>query len=278
MWTTLDAIVKGSSETSAPLRPGQASASLERRCVLRPIDLAREHGLSAQAIRNYEDAGVFPPTERTVTGYRRYTPLHAQALRAFLALRTGHGHQHAVEIMRAVNEGDLDAAHRLIDATHAALLAERRTRAEVAAALGALSTAPTAPVPGPPLTVGELARRLGLHAATLRTWETEGILRPARDRATGYRVYGPDAVRDAEIARQLRRGGHPLRQIARFLETLRDTRDSGPLGDFLAGWQRRIAARGRHLLTGAAQLDAYLVLLEREETPRPGTGSRTGPS
>ncbi len=58
---------------------------------MRPIDLAREHGLSAQAIRNYDDAGILPPTERSTYGYRRYTPVHAQALRTFLALRGGHG-------------------------------------------------------------------------------------------------------------------------------------------------------------------------------------------
>jgi DNA-binding transcriptional MerR regulator len=44
---------------------------------LRPVDLAREHGLSAQAIRNYDDAGILPPAERNPTGYRRYTDLHA---------------------------------------------------------------------------------------------------------------------------------------------------------------------------------------------------------
>nr|WP_016701425.1 MerR family DNA-binding transcriptional regulator [Actinoalloteichus caeruleus] len=35
---------------------------------MRPVDLAREHGLSTQAIRNYEDAGVLPPAERSGSG------------------------------------------------------------------------------------------------------------------------------------------------------------------------------------------------------------------
>ncbi|MEW2501564.1 MerR family transcriptional regulator [Amycolatopsis sp. NPDC047767] len=226
---------------------------------MRPIDLAREHGLSAQAVRNYDDAGVLPPTERSDTGYRRYTPLHAQALRAFLALRAGHGHQPAVEIMRSIHRGGTESAYRLIDAAHVALLAERDTRTEVATALGTLSAAP-APFPGPPLTVGELARRLDVHPATLRAWETEGILRPERDRATGYREYGPDCVRDAEIARQLRRGGYLLRQVAQFLESLREAGGSDALSAFLDAWQHRLTARSRALLGGAAQLDAYLTL------------------
>lgn len=227
---------------------------------MRPIDLAREHGLSAQAIRNYDDAGVLPPTERSATGYRRYTPLHAQALRAFLALRRGHGHQRATEIMRAVHRGDTESAYRLIDAAHVALHTERDTRAEVATALS--TTTPT-PLPGRPLTVGELARRLGVHPATLRTWEAEGILRPERDRATGYRRYGPESVRDAEIARQLRRGGYPLRQVARYVESLHEAGGAEALSAFLEAWQDRLTTRGRDLLAGAARLDAYLTLLDR---------------
>jgi hypothetical protein len=61
----------------------------------RPIDLARGHGLSTQAVRNYEEAGILPPAGRTPHGYRTYTSLHAGALRAFLALVPGHGHRTA---------------------------------------------------------------------------------------------------------------------------------------------------------------------------------------
>ncbi|MGV9837649.1 TioE family transcriptional regulator [Nocardia niigatensis] len=230
---------------------------------MRPIDLAREHGLSAQAVRNYDEAGVLPPTERSDTGYRLYTPLHAQALRTFLALRHGHGHQPATDIMRAINRGDTDAAYRLIDATHLALHTERTTRTEVARALRSLSAPVPAAATGPPLTVGELARRLGVHPATLRSWETEGILRPDRDRATGYRRYGPDCVRDAEIARQLRRGNYQLSRITQFLDALRTAGDTDALTVFLDAWQQRLTARSRELLTGAAQLDIYLGLLEQ---------------
>ncbi len=235
--------------------------SLQRRYSLRPIDLAREHGLSAQAVRNYDDAGILPPVERTAAGYRRYTPLHAQALRAFLALRRGHGHQPATEIMRAINQDDPDAAYRLIDAAHVALLAERRTRIQVASALGSLATVGAAPIPGAAPTVGELGRRLGVHPATVRAWESAGILRPERDRTTGHRRYGPDDVRDAEIARQLRRGGYPLPRIAEFLESLRAAGGADELRAFLDAWHSRSAARSRDLLAGAAQLDAYLTLL-----------------
>jgi len=250
---------------------------------VRPIDLAREHRLSAQAIRNYDAAGILPASERSSTGHRRYTPRHAQALRAFLALRPGHGHQPATEIMRAVNRGDLDAAYRLIDATHLALRTERDTRTNVAAALDALSTTEPPPAGGPPLTVGELGRRLSLHPATLRGWETRGILRPARNRATGFREYDPDGVRDAQIARQLRRGGYPLTQIARFLNSLHAAGGADALTAFLDDWQHRLTARSRSLLAGAAQLDAFLAMPETgtlggdERQARPQTRHRRLP-
>ncbi len=229
--------------------------------------------MSAQAIRNYDEAGVLPPTERSASGYRRYTPLHAQALRAFLALRGGHGHQRAVDIMRAVNGGDTEFAYRLVDSTHVELLAERDTRTEVAAALGALSTTAPTPIRGRPLTVGELARRLGLHPATLRTWESAGILHPERDRVTGYRVYVPDCVRDAEIAQQLRRGGYTLTHVAQFLDQLREAGGTDALSAFLAAWQARLTTRSRALLAGAAQLDAYLARLDHS-----AAASQTNPS
>lgn len=126
------------------------------------------------------------------------------------------------------------------------------------------TTAPPA-IPGRALTVGELARRLGLHPATLRTWESEGLLRPERDRA-GYRSYGPEAVRAAEIARQLRRGGYPLRRIARFLETLHGAGGADALRVFLDAWQARLGERSRALLSGAGALDSFLA--SRESTER----------
>lgn len=234
---------------------------------MRPVDLAREHGLSAQAIRNYEDAGALPAAERSPSGYRRYTPRHAQAVRAFLGLRRGHGHQCALEIMRAVHRGDDDSAFRLIDTAHLELRAERDARAQVALALAALTTATPGPTPtGAPLTVGELARRIGVHPATLRGWEVAGILRPARTRSTGAREYGPRDVRDAEIARQLRRGGYPLAHVARFLDALRGAGGADALAAFLDGWQQRLAGRSRSLLAGAAALEAYLAMRDTGST------------
>lgn len=233
---------------------------------LRPVDLARRHGLSTQAVRNYEEAGILPAARRTAQGYRVYTPLHAAALRAFLALVPGHGHATAAAVMRAVHEGPADEAFRLIDESHAQLLEDRRTLRAVEAALGGL-TASTGPGRGwdgagglgaEDVHVGVLARRLGVRPATLRKWERAGLVRPARDPRTSYRVYDAVAVRDALMVHQLRRGGYLLEQIAPLTARVREAGGVEPLEGVLEDWRGRLSARGRALLAGAAELEAYL--------------------
>ncbi|MGY6651769.1 TioE family transcriptional regulator [Amycolatopsis sp. TRM77291] len=229
--------------------------NLQPRERLRPVDLAREHGLSTQAVRNYEADGILPAAERGPQGYRAYTPLHARALRAFLALVPGHGHATASSIMRAVNQDAVEEALRLIDESHAQLLDDRRTLQDVAAAIRDLE--PVAQERGE-MFVGPLARKLGVQPATLREWERAGLLRPGRDPKTGYRVYSAADVRDAKLTHQLRRGGYLLERIAPVLDQVRSAGGVVPLESALRDWHSRLSARGRALLSGAAALESYL--------------------
>ncbi|GHE43648.1 MerR family transcriptional regulator [Streptomyces vinaceus] len=249
------------------------------------MDLARGHGLSTQAVRNYEEAGILPAAARTPHGYRTYTPLHAAALRAFLALVPAHGHRTATAIMCAVNQGESDEAFRLIDESHAQLLDDRRTLQAVERALrdldlaagpapsaGPVPSAASAPAPasapsaGPvPVPgdgsggafIGSLAQALGIRPATLRKWERAGLVRPRRDPLTGYRVYGEADVRDARLTHQLRRGGYLLEQIAPLIAQVREAGGLEPLEAALCDWRARLSARGRAMLAGAAELETY---------------------
>ncbi|MET8154602.1 TioE family transcriptional regulator [Actinoplanes sp. NPDC049668] len=232
---------------------------------LRPVDLARGHGLSTQAVRNYEAAGILPDAERTPYGYRTYTGAHALALRAFLALVPGHGHQTAAAIMRTIHRDAVGDALRIIDESHVQLLDDRRTLLAVEAALRDLS-----PVPAErgDTFVGPLARRLGIRPATLRKWERAGLVRPRREPRTGYRVYGAGDVRDARLVHQLRRGGYRLAQIAPLIDQVRAAGGVAPLESALRDWHARLADRGRAMLAGAAALNAYLD--SREESQPQG--------
>ncbi|MEV0189898.1 MerR family DNA-binding transcriptional regulator [Kitasatospora purpeofusca] len=257
---------------------------------LRPVDLGREHGLSAQAVRNYEQDGFLPPAERTPTGYRIYTELHAAALRTFLALVRANGHATAGAVMNAVHAGRTDEALTAIDHGHAQLLRDRETLASVRGAVEHLAEA-DGPAPGDdvggngtgsgsgtgpfPLSIGEVAHRLRLTPATLRTWEAAGILLPARDRATGHRLFHPVDVRDAQLAHLLRRGGYRLPHIAAVVGQIRTAGGTGALAAALTDWQERLTVRGLAMLSAAAHLDTYLAAAA-DPDGRAGPG-RAGP-
>jgi DNA-binding transcriptional MerR regulator len=226
--------------------------------VHRPADLARVHGLSAQAVRNYERDGVLPPAERSSNGYRRFTNVHAKALSAYLALIPGHGYAASGEIMRAVNRGDIDPALRAIDHSHALLQRDRETLDTVEAAVAILTGTQREPQSRTAVRISALAHRLGVRPATLRTWERAGILQPVRDPATRYRVYSPADVRDAELAHLLRRGGYRLDHIAGVLRRVRDAGGPEPLAASLRQWRERLTERGQAMLTGAARLAEYI--------------------
>jgi DNA-binding transcriptional MerR regulator len=228
--------------------------------IVRPSDLARERGLSTQAVRNYERDGFIPPAERTPSGYRVYTEGHAAALRAYLALVAAHGYPAAGQIMNALHDNTLDDALIVIDRGHGQLQRDRETLDAVREAIGDLPAGPdNAPGSGV-RTIGELARRLRVTPATLRKWESAGILVPARDPATGYRIFRASDTRDAELAHLLRRGRYPLERIATVVQQVRTAGGTETLARALEDWQRRLTGRGVAMLDAAARLSEYLSL------------------
>ncbi len=221
---------------------------------MRPIDLAREHGLSTQAVRNYEESGLLPRAARTASGYRQYSRRHALALAAFVALVPGHGHAAASAIMVAVNEDRLDDALDLVDRSHAGLVSARGIVDAVETSLRDITVQSWDRVP---ISIGPLAHQLGLRPATVRRWERDGLLRPGRDHQ-GHRVYDAGAARDAHLIGQLRRAGHPIADIRVLLDELRDTRDPAQVARALADRRRTLNARSRAMLAAAAALHRYL--------------------
>lgn len=228
----------------------------------RPVDLAREHGLSAQAVRNYERDGILPAARRTPNGYRAYTGVHVVALRAHVALVAAHGHATGAEVMRAVGRGAQEAALRAIDESHLRLLRDRETLDAVEAAVGALTRPATTAGPDRPIPIGALAHRLDVVPATLRAWERAGILVPARE--GGARRYRSDDVRDAELAHLLRRGGYPLAHIAVVVDQVRRAGGPEPLAASLSDWRARLDVRARAMLTAAGRLADYLEVSDGE--------------
>ncbi|MFC8194859.1 MerR family transcriptional regulator [Streptomyces sp. NPDC060006] len=225
---------------------------------LRAVDLARAAGVSTQQVRNYVETGLLPPVERTESGYRVFTDVHAHALTAARALAAGHGWPTTGAIMRAVHGGDLEGALAALDASHAELHRERGELAEVLGVLGALTTLDTLPADRGGLRIGEVADVVGVRTPVLRLWETRGLLRPTREKSTGYRRYPASEVRLARIVVLLRRGNHPFSAIGSLLSELRSGGSPERVRTELAGRERELHRRSLVRLRGSAALDVYL--------------------
>ncbi|GAA3133417.1 MerR family transcriptional regulator [Planomonospora alba] len=226
---------------------------------LRPVDLARLVGISAQQVRNYADTGVLPPAPRTPNGYRRFDDRHRRALLAYRALARGYGSDTARSIMQAVHTGDLPGALALVDAGHAALHEQRLALRAAGEALEAVA----GQVPGPPspragLRIGELAAHLGVRASALRVWEAAGLLAPGREPGTGYRRFGPAEVRDARMIAMLRQSRHSLERIRPVLEGLRRTGSTEALRAAIAERGAELTRRAAAMLEGSARLHHYV--------------------
>ncbi|GAA2473620.1 helix-turn-helix domain-containing protein [Winogradskya humida] len=68
------------------------------------------------------------------------------------------------------------------------------------------------------LTIGQLARRTGLTARTLRFWSNEGAIAPVSRTTGGYRLYDAACVARVELVRTLRELGLGLDDVRRVLE------------------------------------------------------------
>lgn len=193
------------------------------RDALRTIDLARVVGISVQQVRNYEAAGLLPPTSRSKSGYRLYTQHHLAALKTARSLVSGYGWPRVPVIMQALHRGNLGAALATIDARHAELASKRRECEQTLDALYAL-TEQSAPEQSfhhtQRLRIGEAARQVGVRVSALHFWEQQGLLRPQRDQSSRYRLYDEHQMRRLRVVVLLREAGYDFNVIHSVLDEL----------------------------------------------------------
>jgi len=68
------------------------------------------------------------------------------------------------------------------------------------------------------LTIGQLAKRIGVRPSTLRFYETEGLLRPSERSEAGYRLYDAEAEQALLLIQRTHRLGFSLADIRTLLE------------------------------------------------------------
>lgn len=226
--------------------------------MLRPVDLARAAGISAQQVRNYLAAGILPPAERSEAGYRRFDERHRQALLTYRALGKGYGWDAARTIMSALHAGEPAVALARVDEVHAAVHGQRQAVRATAEALEAVAGHPPDTVPRTGLRVGELAARLGVRPSALRVWEAAGLLAPKRD-TDRHRRYGPTDVRDARLVAMLRQGRYPLPRIKPIMDEFRGSGGTDALRAAIVEREADLARRSSAMLEASTALHRYLV-------------------
>ena len=71
-----------------------------------------------------------------------------------------------------------------------------------------------------PLTIGQLASRVGLRTSTLRYYEEQGLLIPIDRTEAGYRLYAPEAEQRLRFIQRAQRLGFSLADIRALLDGL----------------------------------------------------------
>lgn len=74
----------------------------------------------------------------------------------------------------------------------------------------------SADLEGPPVGITEAAAIVGLTAHTLRYYEQQGLVSPARNSA-GYREYASGALRRLVFLARMRVSGMPMRELRRYI-------------------------------------------------------------
>lgn len=101
----------------------------------KPIEIARELGISTSALRHYESWGVVPAPERAENGYRLYTKLHLAYFRCLRAMFPAFGVGLTCMVLRHIQNGDMDAAFWLVNKAQADLQEEKAAADQTLAVL-----------------------------------------------------------------------------------------------------------------------------------------------
>jgi DNA-binding transcriptional MerR regulator len=111
------------------------------------------------------------------------------------------------------------------------------------------------------LTIGQLAREMGVNVETVRYYERRGLLRQPPRTPGGYRQYSQDDVRRLEFIGRAKRLGFTLGEIA----TMADSTEGASVEGVLKVAQSRMRLldeRQRELAETKARLRQLLTLCE----------------
>lgn len=117
------------------------------------------------------------------------------------------------------------------------------------------------------ITIGQLARKVGLRPSAIRYYEAQGVLRSPSRSVSGYRLYGPEAVVLLQFIRRSKELGFNLREVQQLIETSK-TRPPCALSRKLI--ERHLAAVDSELHRLRSLRDRLERLMQQ---PAPGQGA-----
>lgn len=126
------------------------------------------------------------------------------------------------------------------------------------------------------LTIGELAKRVGLRTSALRYYEKEGLLSPDTRSDAGYRLYGETAVTRLQLIQRAQRLGFSLADIRTLLRGW----DAGDLDDatLLHTAEQRYLTLARQiteLMVQQHELELFLQDLRQRQAQDDGGAARS---
>lgn len=187
----------------------------------RPVEIARELRISTSALRHYESWGVVPAPERAANGYRLYTRTHLSYFRCLRAMFPGFGVKVTCDVLRFIQERDIDTAFWLVNKEQAILHHEKAAADQALAMLDSLELPP---MPNRKLkrrmTIGEIAAFTGSTPSAIRHWEKEGLIAPERDPENGYRLFSPVDARKILLIRTMRGTVYFLKSMKEIVHAL----------------------------------------------------------
>jgi len=189
--------------------------------VYKPIEIAKELGISTSALRHYESWGVVPAPARAANGYRIYTDVHLAYFRCLRTMFPGFGVAVACEALRCIQRADIDAAFWLVNKEQAKLQQEKAAADQTLELLQNLELSPISKKkPKNSMTIGEAAAFAGVTTSAIRHWEKEGLLEPARDPDNGYRLFAPAHIRKILLIRTLRNTVYFLQHMKEIVQAV----------------------------------------------------------
>ena len=109
---------------------------------------------------------------------------------------------------------------------------------------------------GAMLPIREVAARSGVSVHTLRYYERAGLLPRADRSSSGYRLYGPEAVRRVRLMRVMRALGFGIRELREIADVLSQRFPRGPIRTRLRLKRDEFQARLQELERTRKLLDA----------------------